>query len=1201
MKINEDKLQTRKPIPVIKVANDSTVLYSNEIGDLILHDWKTKVGEKLPLTIDEIVQRVISQNYPEKMEIRNGNIYSISLNYFPEDECVNIYRFDVSGQKELEEKVMGGEDKEVNIELGDVIDINSLQSLIDDFYKLSHIPMSLDDLKGNVLVGVGWQEICIKFHRVHPATCKHCIESSTRLSVGIPSGEFKLFKCKNNMWDMATPIIVGGQHVGNIFSGQFFFEDEPLDYEFFRSQARKYGFNEKEYLAALEKVPRMSRESIDTGFSYLMKLANMISQLSYSNTMLAKSLTERDAILAALQETEKRERARSEELAVVLDATPVAMMIAHDPQALKMTGNRLSYEWIRVPKDTNISKAFPEEKRPETHKLFKDGVEVSLENMPLRIAASGEEVSDYELDVIYPDGTKRHVLCNSKPLFDDHGKPRGAVAALIDITERKQAEEALKKAYDSLEEKVKERTEELEKAYNSLKESEKSLAEAQRMAHIGNIDWNLVTGEVYWSDEMYNIFKRDPQKPGANYKEFLSILHPDDRNMINNAIKKAQQGESVAGDYSIILANGEERKIYSHLEVINNEKNIPFRIKGTFQDITELKKSEEEIRKLANIVESSYDAIGTIALNGNITNWNKSAEKIYGYSAEEILGKSTSIMAPAHLKDETKILTEKIKQGESIDHHETVRLRKDGRIIDVSITLSPVLDSHGKLTAISFISRDMSERKKIEEKLRENEEKYRNIVETINEGISINNGESIITYVNQKMAKMLGYTTNEIIGRNMFDFVEAVDESIILKNMQNDSPDTMESYDFKLICNDGSPLWVFINSKHLFDEYGKFIGSLNIYTDITERKKAEEKLRESEEKYRNIVETANEGILIIDNEALVIYANNKLAAMSGYNLEEIYGRSICDFLAKESKAIVKLNLKNRRLGIDSSYEFQISCKDGSPLWVLSNAKSLFNKNGEFIGTLSMLTDITKRKETEQALANFEIAREKEIHHRIKNNLQVVYSMLDFNVFKFKGRNDIKDSEVIDSFRESKNRVRSMALIHEELYKNSELETINFSAYVEKLTNNLLLIYRTANLDVKFKKDIKEDIFFDMNTIIPLGTMINEIVSNSLKYAFHGRDKGEIQIEIHREKNWENIKDITENSKNTTFVLTVSDNGIGIPENLNIEELDSLGLHLVTALVNQLGGELKLKRRNGTEFTIRFTVIEKDKKTQKAAQ
>ena len=117
--------------------------------------------------------------------------------------------------------------------------------------------------------------------------------------------------------------MVGGQHVGNIFSGQFFFEGEPLDYELFRSQARKYGFNEEEYIAALEKVPRLSREAVDTGMAFFMTLANMLSQLSYSNIKLAQSLAERDALVDALRESEERERARSDELAAVLDAVPV--------------------------------------------------------------------------------------------------------------------------------------------------------------------------------------------------------------------------------------------------------------------------------------------------------------------------------------------------------------------------------------------------------------------------------------------------------------------------------------------------------------------------------------------------------------------------------------------------------------------------------------------------------------------------------------------------------------------------------------------------------------------------------------------------------------------------------------------------------------------------------------------------------------
>ena len=270
-------------------------------------------------------------------------------------------------------------------------------------------------------------------------------------------------------------------------------------------------------------------------------------------------------------------------------------------------------------------------------------------------------------------------------------------------------------------------------------------------------------------------------------------------------------------------------------------------------------------------------------------------------------GNKLSILEPDHLKGEIKQLIEKIKQGEKVKNYETVRLRKGGTSINVSLTLSPVFDIHGKPTAISVIARD-----------------------------------------------------------------------------------------------------------------------------ITESKTAEEKLRESEEKYRNIVETANEGILIIDAEAIVTYANKKMTDMLGYTLEEGIGRPIWDFISEECKAIAKLNLEKRRQGINESYELKLIHKDGSPLCALINAKSLFDKDGKFMGAMSMLTDITKRKEAENALKNIEIARKKEIHHRIKNNLQVISSLLDLQADKFNAKMILR--KVIEAFRESQSRVISMALIHEELYK-----------------------------------------------------------------------------------------------------------------------------------------------------------------------
>jgi len=539
---------------------------------------------------------------------------------------------------------------------------------------------------------------------------------------------------------------------------------------------------------------------------------------------------------------------------------------------------------------------------------------------------------------ISPQGKEHCFNTRIVPEFVNN-QVNSVLAISRDITDIKEAENKLKETLDNLENLVKKRTAELEKAYKSLKGSERSLAEAQKMANIGNWELDIANDKAYWSDELYHILGCSPKEISPSYKEFLNYVHHDSRGSLDNAFKKALAGEPYSIDYRIVLADGEERVVHEQVEVIF-EKNIPIRMIGTIQDITERKKAEEKIQSLANIVESSNDAIVTKSIDGIITSWNKGAEQVYGYSEEEILGKPIYILDPSSSERETKKLIEMIKCGERIHQYETSRLRKDGRKIYVSLSLSPILDTHGKLTAISVIARD----------------------------------------------------------------------------------------------------------------------------------------------------------------------------------------------------------------------------------------------------------ITKRKEAEEALANIETARKKEIHHRIKNNLQVISSLLDLQAEKFNNRKDIKESEVLEAFRESQDRVISMALIHEELYKGGGFDTLNFSPYIEELAENLFQTYRLGNTDIRLNMNLEENIFFDMDTAVPLGMIVNELISNSFKHAFVGKNKGEIRIELYKEEG-EHIHNISDHCKSTSFILTVSDNGVGIPENLNIETLDTLGMQLVTSLVDQLNGRLELKRDNGTEFIMRFAVKE----------
>jgi PAS domain S-box-containing protein len=177
--------------------------------------------------------------------------------------------------------------------ISDIVDVETLQSLIADFSALTGMVVALLDTKGRVLIATGWQDICTKFHRACSESSASCTESDLFLSANVKPGEYVEYRCKNNMWDIVTPFYIESRHVGNIYSGQYFYDDDVMDEKVFIAQAKRYGFDEEEYLSALRRVPRFSHEDINLLMDYLVRLTGFISRLSYSNLQLARAITDR--------------------------------------------------------------------------------------------------------------------------------------------------------------------------------------------------------------------------------------------------------------------------------------------------------------------------------------------------------------------------------------------------------------------------------------------------------------------------------------------------------------------------------------------------------------------------------------------------------------------------------------------------------------------------------------------------------------------------------------------------------------------------------------------------------------------------------------------------------------------------------------------------------------------------------------------
>ncbi|WP_211290130.1 histidine kinase dimerization/phosphoacceptor domain -containing protein [Methanobacterium subterraneum] len=405
----------------------------------------------------------------------------------------------------------------------------------------------------------------------------------------------------------------------------------------------------------------------------------------------------------------------------------------------------------------------------------------------------------------------------------------------------------------------------------------------------------------------------------------------------------------------------------------------------------------------------------------------------------------------------------------------------------------------------------------------------------------------------------------------------------VAKALETDDLNFSSTFQHWMIRADGGRRYIVVRIRIMTDEQGHKIGTKGVNQDITEFKMAEEALNEADQRLAEIIDFLPDATFAIDVEGRVISWNRAIEEMTWVWSEEILGKDNYEYslpfygerrpglidLFNSSDEEIERHYQNlKKNGKVLTAETEVTLKgERRTVWV--KAVPLEDSKGNFIGAIEAIRDITDLRNAEKKLKKSLKEKEillKEIHHRVKNNLMIISSLLNLQ------SHYIKDKEALDVFRESQNRAKSMALIHERLYQSTDLKNIDFGDYIRSLTTDLYHSMVSDPGRVNLDLDL-EDVKIDINTVVPLGLIVNELVTNSMKYAFPDDECGHIKVELHHEH--ENV------------VLRVSDNGVGFPRDVDYKNTNSLGLQLVNNLIIQIDGELELDNNQGTTFTIRF--------------
>ncbi|MDB9513323.1 PAS domain S-box protein [Kamptonema animale CS-326] len=923
-------------------------------------------------------------------------------------------------------------------------------------------------------------------------------------------------------------------------------------------------------------APRLWRES---ELELLDELGVQIAIAIQQNCLfgeLQTELTKRQQLEIALTESEERFRSIANSLPVLLwMSDPTGERNFFNQTWLNFTGRTLEQEinhgWMRG--------LHPEDCQKAVETYF----------------SAFHQRQSFQIEYRFrrADGKYRWLLDKGAPRFSPDGSFAGYIGSCIDITDRKWAEDGL---YQS------------ERLYATLTE----------VSPVGFFRTDVEGKNLYSNERSCEIAGLEPGE-SVGYG-WTKNLHPDDRDRVLAEWHQAIQTEEIfSSEYRFLRPDGTVKWVFGQAVAEREDNGTVVSYIGTITDISDRKQAEAKLQtayqQLTFHVENSPLAVIEWDKHFRVKRWSKQAEKIFGWREEEVLGlhpNEWSIVFVDEIESVNGVVSRLLTGSESRNTSHNRNYTKEGAVIYCDWYNSVLFDSAENLISIQSLVQDVSDRKRaetalqhlageLEIRVQERTQELASTVKLLQQEIAEREqaqkellvlkerlqyllsasptviysckaeGNYATTFISDNIAVLLGYKPTDFIEESSFwiNGIHPEDVPRIFNEMMSNFGGSKHILEYRFLDAFGNYVWLQNDLTLVRDSAGNPLEIVGSMIDITAKKLAESALVAAKEQLQAVIDAVPGFVSWIGADLRFLGVNRQLALMFNLSPDTFVGKEI-GFINSNFNYTDFISDFFTASDTSTSQEITLALANDRLLPQSRTYLVVAQKYNQEQAAIFVGIDITERKQGEEQIKASLKEKEvllKEIHHRVKNNLQIISSLLKLQS-KY-----IKDPESMVLFLDSYNRIRSMALIHENLYRTTDLARINTAEYIRKLVSNLSSSYGCSSRLIEVKLEI-ESICLDIDTAIPCGLIINELVSNAFKYAFPQGRKGKILVSFKLENN-------------TNFVLRVSDSGVGFPENFDWEETESLGLQLVVNLTEQLGGNIELDRSRGTDFQVYF--------------